>query len=257
MTYLAKQSFGLKVYLRTTDGTDPEKAVLSIGASNAVVAFEAVAAGVGGNSITVAFVSPGSGTQTLNVVVTGKAIVVNLGYAASAITSTANDVIAAILASPAAAALVTCDSGAGTGVSLVSAASAAPLASGANGTSVYTEISGVGDMSIPGMGRASDDITSHSSEDGFAEYLKSKVKDGRSVTIPINYDPEDTGHQLLKLEEASDNASRFRFVYPFEGGDFENDALVLDFSTESPVRGVFTGAIEVQLTGAPLPIDLE
>lgn len=256
MAYGAKQSFGMKVYLETTSGTDPVKGTLSIGSSNAIVEFESVAAGVGANGISVAFVSPGSGTQTLGVVVTGKAIVVNLGYAASAVTSTANDVIAAILASPEASALVTCDSGAGTGVSLVSAASDANLTGGSNGTSVYTEIPGVGDIEIPGMGRTSDDITSHSSASGFAEYLKSKVKDGRSITLPINFDPTFAAHQQLKLAEASDSASRFRFVYPFEGADFENDGLVLDFSTSNPVRGVFTGTVEIQLTGAPLAIDL-
>jgi hypothetical protein len=254
MAYEAKQSFGVKVYLETGAGTSPEKASLSIGSSNAVVAFESVAAGVGANGISVAFVDPGA-TGSLGVVVTGKAIVVNLAYS-GAITSTANEVIAAILASPEASALVTCDSGAGTGVSVVAAASAANLTGGSNGTAVYTEIPGIGDIEIPGMGRTSDDVTSHSSEDGFAEYLKSKVKDGRSISLPINFDPTFPAHQLLKLAEASDLASRFRFVYPFDGADFENDGLVLDFSTSNPVRGVFTGTVEVQLTGAPLAIDL-
>jgi hypothetical protein len=256
MSYQARQSFGLKTLLRTTAGTAPVKAALSIGSSNAVVALEAVKGGVGGNNITVAFISPGTGTQSLGVVVTGEAIVVNLGYAASAITSTANEVIAAILASPQASALVTAGPGAGTGVTIVAAATAAPLTGGTNGPAVYSEIPGIGDIEIPGMGRASDDITSHSSAEGFAEYLKSKVKDGRSITFPINYDPANVVHQQLKLAEASDDPSRFRFVYPYAGGDFENDALVLNFSTSSPVRGVFTGSIEMQLTGAPLQVDL-
>lgn len=254
MTYSAKQSFGLKVFLETSAGTAPTPAFVTTGASNAIVDFTAVQAGVGGNSITVTFVNPGA-TDTLEVVVTGNAIVVNLGYS-GAITSTANDVISAILASPEASALVIPSNGAGTGVSVVGAVSSTPLATGSNGTAVYSEIEGVGDMEIPGMGRASDDITSHSSVDGYAEYLKSKVKDGRSITIPINYDPLNAVHQQLKLAEASDESSRFRFVYPYAGGDFENDGLVLNFSTSSPVRGVFTGSIEVQLTGAPLAIDL-
>lgn len=255
MTYQARQSFGVKVYLKTTDGTAPVKATKSIGTSNAEVAFEAVAAGVGGNSITIAFVDPGSDAD-LSIAVTGSAIVVNLGYASSAIVSTANDVIAAILASPEASALVTADAGSGTGVSVVAAASAAAMSGGSNGTAVYSEIPGVGDIEIPGQGRASDDVTSHSSVEGYAEYLKSKVKDGRSINIPINYDPSNVVHQQLKLAEASDDPSRFRFVYPFTGGDFENDGLVLNFSTSSPVRGVFTGSVDVQLTGAPLIIDL-
>jgi len=256
MSYQARQSFGLKTYLRTVDGTEPVKATLSIGTANAVVAFTAVKGGAGGNGISVAFVSPGTGTQSLGIVVTGKAIVVNLAYAASAITSTANDIIAAILADPAASALVTAGPGAGTGVTVVGAASAANLTGGTNGSAVYALIPGIGDIEIPGMGRASDDITSHSSAEGFAEYLKSKVKDGRSITFPINYDPSNVVHQQLKLAEASDDPSRFRFEYPYTGGDFENDALVLNFSTSSPVRGVFTGSIEMQLTGAPLAVDL-
>jgi hypothetical protein len=220
-----------------------------------MIRLNAVKAGLGGNSISFTLVAP-TETTPLSVVVTGKSIVVTAQYAGSAIVSTANDVIEALLSNAAASALVIPSAGTGNGSGVVAAAAQASLAAGANGTAVYSEIPGLLDVSVPGFGRSADDITSHSSAEGFAEYLKSRVKDGRSLTLPLNYDPSNTVHQLLKAAEASDDADRFRFVYPHVGGDFENDGLVLNFSSENPVRGVFTGSIEVQLTGALLPIEL-
>lgn len=255
MSHNAKQSFGLKVFLKTGEGTNPVRASLDAGTSNAMVRLTAVKAGTGGNSISFTIIAPSEVTP-LSVAVTDRDIVVTAEYAGSAIASTANDIIEALLSNAAASALVIPSSGTGDGSSLVAAFAEDDLAGGTNGSAVYSEIPGILDVSVPGFGRTADDITSHSSEEGFAEYLKSRVKEGRSLTLPLYYDPSNTVHQLLKAAEASDDADRFRFVYPHVGGDFENEGLVLNFSSENPVRGVFTGSVEVQLTGALLPIEL-
>lgn len=69
--------------------------------------FTAVAYGEEGNDITVAYVDPGSASAALSVDVVGSAITVNLGTdTASAINSTAADVLAAIEGDAAADALV-------------------------------------------------------------------------------------------------------------------------------------------------------
>lgn len=88
----------------------------------------------GDSGITIAYVDPGA-THTISVAVVGPAITVTLGYATGAITSTGDDVKAAIAAEPAANALVsTADAGGNDGSGLVTAMAAAPLIGGVNGT---------------------------------------------------------------------------------------------------------------------------
>lgn len=96
--------------------------------------FTAKARGVGGNAITVAYVDPGGVTATLGVSVTGNAITVNLGRAASTINTTANAIITAIQASTAASKLVSVALKTGNdGTGLVIAMAATNLAGADNG----------------------------------------------------------------------------------------------------------------------------
>jgi hypothetical protein len=88
----------------------------------------------GNTGITIAYINPGA-THTLSVAVVGRAITVTLGYATGAITSTGDDVKAAIAADSAANALVsTADAGGNDGSGLVTAMAAAPLIGGVDGT---------------------------------------------------------------------------------------------------------------------------
>ncbi len=87
---------------------------------NANIRFRAVASGVGGNAIRVAFVVPAGAGAALGVVVAGNDITINLATAAAGVaSSTADQVIAAIIASGPASALVIAERGAnadGTGI---------------------------------------------------------------------------------------------------------------------------------------------
>lgn len=120
-------------YIRLTDG---RLGVLTTSVSpvdaNAVVVFTGVSKHRGSRPpITVAFVDPGANNAALSVVVTDSAIVVNLATGpGGAITSTAAQIAAAILASGAASALVTAVAG-GTGAGVVQAFAASPLLLGA------------------------------------------------------------------------------------------------------------------------------
>lgn len=98
--------------------------------------YTAVPTGEAGNGITVTYVDPGGVTAALSVTVDvqERAITVNLARAASAITSTAAQVKAAIDALPAAAALVTvANKATNDGTGIVTAMSAMTLGSGAAG----------------------------------------------------------------------------------------------------------------------------
>ena len=122
---------------------DAARATLAVnptGDDNALT-YTARAYGAEGNSISISYVDPGGTTAALAVSVFRQAITVSLARAASAITSTAAEVKAAIEASGAANQLVTVailasDSGAGDdGSGIVTAMAAAPLAGGA-GTAI-------------------------------------------------------------------------------------------------------------------------
>lgn len=97
--------------------------------SNTGITWTAVRAGAVGNDITVRMVNPGT-TASLSVSVSGKAITVNLAYSGG-ITSTAAQVRTAVLASAAAAALVTPTlTGGNSGAGVVSAVGATNLSGG-------------------------------------------------------------------------------------------------------------------------------
>lgn len=141
---LADYSAPFNALVFESDGApdDAAQASLSVnptGDDNAVI-FTAREYGAGGNAITVAYTDPGGATAALSVSVFRQAITVSLARAASSISSTAADVLAAVQANNAANELVTValdesDSNFSDGSGVVTAMAEAPLADGA-GTAV-------------------------------------------------------------------------------------------------------------------------
>lgn len=254
MPIVGKQAFGLQVKLRTSVGAAAVKASRTMGTSNSQIVVTAKVAGTSGNSISIALVNPGS-LGSLSVGVVGSTITVTLAHNGSAVTSTANQVIIALYNNAAASALIDASTGAGDGTGVVVAASNAALSGGTNSTSVYSLIEGVGDIDVPGLARTQIEYTNHSSANGYAEYVKSIVKEGRSLTLPLTFDPTNSVHIALKAEEASDNASRMQFIFPFGSQfNFESDVLVLNMPISNQVKGIMNTSVELLLTGAPVLI---
>lgn len=114
---------------------EPQFATLttSLAGANNDLVFRARDAGGKGNGISIAYINPGTPSAALSVTVAGSAITVNLATnGASAITSTASEVAAAIAAVWNADKLVTItNSGADTGAGVVTALAATNLAGGA------------------------------------------------------------------------------------------------------------------------------
>lgn len=110
------------------------QATVSLGviASNNAIRYTAVTHGDEGNAITVAHVDPPGNNVALSVDVDGRAIEVTLATDVSSVpTSTAAQVIAAVLEHDTASQLVTAaNSGASNGTGVVAAAAATPLAGG-------------------------------------------------------------------------------------------------------------------------------
>lgn len=104
--------------------------------ANSDLTYTAVDFGTYYNDVTVTHVTAGNNTP-LTVVVTAKAIVVNLATGATGtVTTTANHVVAAIAASPQASALVVATKE-GTGAGLVNAAGAATLTGGVRSSYIH------------------------------------------------------------------------------------------------------------------------
>lgn len=132
------------------DGVKATLETALVGANNDLV-FTAVVAGVEGNDIEIEYADPVGPDAVLSVVVAGTLIRVWLATdGASAITTTASQIITAIEGSPEADALVTVAlAGADTGAGVVTALASTPLATGA-GTgvgsagpgSMYTDFGG-------------------------------------------------------------------------------------------------------------------
>lgn len=129
----------------TDCGTPAVKATLTtaLAGTNNDLLFTAVGYGVDGNAITIAYNNAGA-SQTLLVTVVGSAISVRLATnGSSVITSTANDVKAAILALPAAAALVTvANAAANDGTGLVTTLTATALTGGSGTNFFFTGLGG-------------------------------------------------------------------------------------------------------------------
>lgn len=108
--------------------------------------FTAVPVGNAGNGITVTYVDPGGATASLSVTVDvqERAITVNLARAASAITTTAAQIITAIAGNTDAAALVVATNHAGNdGTGIVTAMSASALTGGASNVSLFSVVGNV------------------------------------------------------------------------------------------------------------------
>jgi hypothetical protein len=130
--------------------------------NNNDIDFFAVPSGAEGNEITIALIDPPGNNAVLGVVVTGKAIVVNLATdGSSAITSTAAEVRAAIAANAAAAALVsTANKSGNDGSGVVTALAATALASGSDTPAALTD-DATGDAIVAALGRLESGINSN------------------------------------------------------------------------------------------------
>ena len=96
------------------------------------ITFTAVSGGSNGNNITITYIDPGAARASTDVTdVTGTSITVTLAHDGTSITSTANDVVAAIAASSSASSLVS-SAATGTGTGVVTAMAATNLTGGSD-----------------------------------------------------------------------------------------------------------------------------
>lgn len=127
------------------DATHATLTTALAGGNNDII-WTAVVGGEAGNDITIEYEDPGLADQALAVTVLGNAVTVSLATGAAPgmdITSTANDIIAEVASTPAAAALVSgANAAANDGSGVVAALAATNLTGGADLTAIYGPFEG-------------------------------------------------------------------------------------------------------------------
>ncbi len=124
-------------------------------------------------------------------------------------------------------------------------------------TPVFTTIAGVKDISGPATNRDLEEVTSHSSPNGYEEFVPT-IKRSGEVTFDLNFDPTNATHGTAATGLAgkvhADTPTDFRLVFPRIGTNgyrWTFSAFVTGFETSAPVAGVFGASVTRKVTGAP------
>jgi hypothetical protein len=122
------------------------------------------------------------------------------------------------------------------------------------GTEAFTTVADVHDISGPTLSMGTEDVTSHSSPSGWAEYCAT-VGDGGEVTFSINYNPTAATHNAtngLLADMAARTLRHFKLVFSNTGATTWNiTAIVTKFEPKAPVKGKLTADVGVKITGLP------
>lgn len=184
--------------------------ILNSVAANADVFAKAVLGGAAGNSIRVRFLDPAAPNQPLSISVSGLDITVSLATnGASTITSTANDVIAALTSDATAAFLITATKVSGQdGTGVVQAIAFTPLAGG-SATGVKTDVGFLGEGVAYQVNTEAADLTG--AQTGNVPQDKVVIGGAVRVIIPfkeITLDNFQIGIPSARLVENDDKSKR-------------------------------------------------
>lgn len=229
-------------------GAAASSASLSIGSGSANLTLTAVTAGSAGNSYTYTAIDPGA-DASLSVGISGTAITVNLAYGSGAITSTINDVIAALSQNSSIAAVVQ-PSSSGSGLGLATAVSATALSGGSNSAETFIEIENSGEYDY---NRGSKNVFPTPSHKYPNSQLVGKVRSGIQISFPLflAFDTQPSHVRLLELFESSEKAN-FRLVRALgSGGVLTFVGQVQTFPEKHPVDGAVTGDCTILITNTP------
>lgn len=118
---------------------------------------------------------------------------------------------------------------------------------------VFTTIAEVKDIDGPGFSKDTEDVTNHSSLNGFREN-KATLKSIGDLSFDLNWFGDDTHGPDGGLWAAflSEDPTNFQIVYPTEPVETLSFAAnVTEYSIEAPVEGVLTASLTLEGTGAP------
>jgi predicted secreted protein len=118
----------------------------------------------------------------------------------------------------------------------------------------FTTIAEVKDISLPHFARDMIDVTTHSSTEGWREFMAG-LKSGGEVTFEINFLPTDATHSYsagLLHDLEGGTLRNFQVVLTDAGNTtWTFGAIVSDFTPKAPVAGALTAAVTLKLSGKP------
>lgn len=117
----------------------------------------------------------------------------------------------------------------------------------------FTTIAEVGDISGPAVSRDTEEVTNHSSPNGYEEFITT-IKRSGEVTFPINFIPDHPTHDQSTgvLGWIDDGLLRnFRILLSTTGRRWQFAALATNFEASSPVVGKQSGDVTLKISGKP------
>lgn len=117
----------------------------------------------------------------------------------------------------------------------------------------FATIAEVLDIDGPDMSLETEDVTSHSSANGWDESVGT-ILSGGEVSYELNFVPTDATHDMttgLQADMINRTLRNFQLVYPDPGGNgYAFAALVTGFKVKAPVKGKLAADVKMKISGA-------
>ena len=115
------------------------------------------------------------------------------------------------------------------------------------------EVAAVTNLSGPGLGVDTEDVTTHDSTAAFEENVATIIRSGE-LSMDIVYDPANATHDpatglVYRLEDKI--YSFFKLIFT-DDTEWEFSGYVTGFEPSGPVGGALTAAVKIKPTGQPL-----
>ena len=118
----------------------------------------------------------------------------------------------------------------------------------------FTTIAEVLDIDGPSMELDTEEVTSHSSTDGWAEYVGT-ILDAGEISFEINYVTTNATHNPstgLVKDMTGRTRRNFLLVFPDTGNTtWAFTALVTKINPKAPVRGKLSADVTLKISGKP------
>jgi predicted secreted protein len=121
------------------------------------------------------------------------------------------------------------------------------------GSGSFSVIGSVTEISGPSREREAIEVTAHDSPDQYREFVKG-LKDGGEVSLTINYDPNDAGHEALDDDfEERDNRDYQIIIFPDTADEhtWDFEALITAIGDEFPHDDKMSREVTVKISGKP------
>lgn len=117
------------------------------------------------------------------------------------------------------------------------------------GPEVFTDIANVTSVGGPGLSRETLDVTTHSSPEGWMEFVGG-LKDGGEVSLDINYAP--ASHNALIADFADASPRNYKLVFPSSPtSTWSFKAVMAGFEPDAPHDDKLTAAVTLKVSGKP------